>query len=395
LSANATLVTGATGFIGSLAVAALVADDQRPVVLPIRSSSSVENCRAQIRIGLSDRGVADRLADELMTLVTIVELPDVDRLMDLTAIIDHFYVDEIVHCAGCVDYFDTKELELANILLTTRLLEVARLWCVRRFIYMSTAFCSGYRSMSIPERLHPEPSSAEEPTEYTRTKRIAEWSVAESGVPFVIIRPSIVIGHSVTGVYRGKNYGLYQLWRAVEGLLCREYSPVWYHVAPRIPANFVHADSFQNALIAILSQKRPNDIIHLVSKDETSPTLRELCWKWANVYFPHEIHCFESIDDVPLRSLPIRHRRFLQVVAKNLEIAGHRWKFDDDKLRALRSTGLQFSDATLESIDRCQVQYISNSARIQDHMRIYGDNMGIRPQLIEMKSREVVDRSQL
>jgi nucleoside-diphosphate-sugar epimerase len=392
LSQNASLVTGATGFIGSLVVAALLAEERRQVVLPIRRIARAHECRTYIRTGLRDRGVPDWLEDELMTLVIIVELPDPDRLMELTGIAERYHVDEIVHCAGCVDYYDTKVLELANVRLTTKLLDAARSWSVSRFIFVSTAFCSGYRSLSIPERLHPEPSPAAEPTEYTRTKRVAEWRVAESGVPFVIIRPSIVIGHSVTGIYRGKNYGLYQLWRAVEGLLCREYSPVWYHVGPPNPANLIHADAFQNAVMAVRQHSGPDEIIHLVSRDATSPTLRELCWKWAHVYYPREIHCYTSIDDVPLSSLPARHRRFLQVIAKNLEIAGHRWKFDDDKLCLLRSKGLQFTDATLQTIDYCQSEYIRNSQRIQEHMRTYGGTMGIQPQLIGMKARELVYR---
>jgi len=43
----------------------------------------------------------------------------------------------------------------------------------------------------------------EDPTEYTRTKRNAEELVATSGVPYLILRPSIVIGDSRDGRYFG------------------------------------------------------------------------------------------------------------------------------------------------------------------------------------------------
>jgi nucleoside-diphosphate-sugar epimerase len=383
--ANATLVTGSTGFLGCLIAAALLHEERRPLLLPIRATAIAADCLAQIRLMLRDRCVPEQLENELMQLITIVELPALDRLSDLSLAVAALHVDEIVHCAGCVDYFDKQQLYVANIALTAGLLQAARSWDVRRFIFLSTAYCSGYRSESIPERLHPEPCEADEPTEYTRSKRIAEWRVADSGIPFLIIRPSVVIGHSRTGVYRGKNYGLYQLWRAVEGLLCREYSPIWYQVAPPAPLNFVHMDAFQTAFTGIYRSIPTDAIVHLVSNHEKSPTMREICWMWANIYCPEEIHCYARIDDVPLHSLPTRHRRFLQVVAKNLEIASHTWKFDADRLNGLREAGLHFVDTTLETVGCCQRQYIAQSTRIQEHMRRYAGRSGVPPRLIEMR----------
>jgi thioester reductase-like protein len=382
---SATLVTGSTGFLGCLVTAALLHEERRRLVLPIRSMARAEDCLAAIRIGLQDRHVSEELQNELLQLASVVELPSLDRLRELSQVAMRLGVDEIVHCAGCVDYFDTERLNQSNIALTDGLLTIARSWNAQRFVFLSTAYCSGYRSDTIPECLHPDPRDADEPTEYTRSKRVAEWRVAESGVPFIIIRPSVVIGHSVSGVYRGKNYGLYQLWRAVEGLLCREYSPIWYHVAPPVRTNFVHADAFQAGFTSIYRNTIENAIVHLVSQHESCPTMRELCWMWANIYCPKEIHCFATIDDVPFHSLPPRHRRFLQVVAKNLEIASHSWKFENNKLTELRGTGLEFADATLESIGRCQRRYISESPRIQEHIRKYACRSDQTPRILEVE----------
>jgi nucleoside-diphosphate-sugar epimerase len=384
VTANATLVTGSTGLLGSLVVGALLHEEGRRLLLPIRAIAATEDCLRQIRLVLRDRCVPTHLEDELMELITIVELPSLDQFSDLDLAATTLQVDEIVHCAGCVDYFDTQRLYLANIALTERLLVAARSWNVRRFIYMSTAYCSGYRLQSIPESLHPEPKQQDEPTEYTRSKRIAEWLIADSGIPFLIIRPSIVIGHSRTGVYRGKNYGLYQLWRAVEGLLCREYSPIWYHVASKTKINFLHLDAFESGFAGVYRGIPSGAIVHLVSDHEKGPTTLELSWMWAKVYWPKEIRCYASIDDVPLHALPVRHRRFLQVVAKNLEIAGHTWEFEADRLSVLRENGLSFVDTTLETVSACQRQYIAQSPRIQEHMRKYAGCSATEPQLVEI-----------
>lgn len=247
---QATLVTGASGFLGGLVTAALLAEERR-VLLLIRDIKAASNTLDRIQCALLDRGFVEQDANELLRLATVIELLPLERFRDLTNIPESAEIDEIAHCAGWIDYFDKRRLQDANIDLTSRLLGVAKIWSASRFLFLSTSYCAGYCTGIFPEQLHPDPLPSNEPTEYTRTKRIAEWSIASSGVPFVIIRPSIVIGDSRSGIYTGKNYGLYPMWRAIEGLLCREYAPVWSTVAPSVPVDFIHQGAFQNAFLGI------------------------------------------------------------------------------------------------------------------------------------------------
>jgi nucleoside-diphosphate-sugar epimerase len=380
----ATLLTGGSGFLGALTAAALLAEEAHSLVLPVRPGNSVVECKTRLKTALRDRGVANRDSDALMARVAVVDLPPLDRLGELDAVAARFQVDEIVHCAGCVDYFDKRRLQLANVELTARLLATARPWGLRRFIYISTAYCSGYRGGLIPERLHADPPAADEPTEYTRSKRAAEWCIAESGLPFVIIRPAVVIGDSRTGIYRGKNYGLYQLWRAFEGLLCREYAPVWHIVAPPAPVDFVHQDAFQTAFLGIYRSARPGAIVHLVGDPSQRPTLRDLVGQWAEVYWPREIHGYARVDDVPLASIPKWQRRFLVLAAKNFEIATHAWSFETAFMTQLRAAGLPFADATLATIAVGQKRYIAGSAAIEEHMRRFATRPGGPPRFVDM-----------
>jgi nucleoside-diphosphate-sugar epimerase len=376
-------LTGGSGFLGSLVAAVLLAQEKRSLLLALRPTSRPFDCKARIRIALLDRDIPAQKADELLRLVTIVTMPALDCFGDLDEVASSMEVDEIIHCAGCVDYFDKRRLELGNIELTSKLLEAAVRWKVHRFVYLSTAYCAGYRSDIIPERLHAAPPRALEPTEYTRSKRMAEWLIADSGVPFLIIRPSIVIGHARTGIYRGKNYGLYQMWRAIEGLLCREYSPIWHTVAPPVPLDFVHQDAFQIGFAGIYRNAAPNALVHLVADPATRPLMRDLFWQWAEVYWPVEIHSYACVDDVPLEAIPKRQRRFLEFAAKNFEIGSWHWNFETTFMDRLRATGLPFVDATLETIARCQRRYVEGSVTIQQHMRRYAGRPGGPPRLVE------------
>jgi nucleoside-diphosphate-sugar epimerase len=357
---------------------------QKRLVVPIRPKIAPSACFARIKAEILDLDVPEREAVELMRLLTIVELPSLDRLSDLDNLASSMRIDEVVHCAGCVEYFDKKRLQLANVELTCKLLDIARVWQVQRFIYLSTAYCAGYRSDPIPERLHPDPAPSDEPTEYTRSKRVAEWCIADSGVPFVIIRPSVVIGHSRTGRYTGKNYGLYQMWRAFEGLLCYEYYPIWHVIAPPARVDFVHQDAFQAAFLVIYGADSHKKIVHVVADQARQPTLRDLCWMWTKVYWPVEIHSYASIDDVPLRSIPARQRRFLELTAKNFEIAAHSWKFETTFMDTWRAAGGILPGTTLETISRCQRRYIEGSPRIREHIRRYANRPGGPPQLVDI-----------
>lgn len=379
-----TLLTGGNGFLGGLVSAALLEATHRRLVLPIRTTADARACRQHLVEALREfrghRGVA--LA-EVLSRVTIVALPADGRVdnLDRTAVRG---VDEIVNCAGCVDYFDERRLRDANIAYTGHLLRAARVLGVRRFVHTSTAFCAGYRSGMIPERLHSHPQPAEEPTAYTRSKRIAEHLVAASGIPYLIVRPSVVIGDSRTGKYTGKNYGLYQIWRAIEGLLCREYTPIWHTIAPPVPLNLVHQDAFQAAFIRGYQENSSDEIFHLVSDDSVAPTMRDLCRLWAEVYRPAEIHVYGSIDDVPLATLPRRQRRFLELGWKNFEIATQRWYFETTKMDQFRAEGLIFTDPTIETVARCQQRYIEQTPRILARMEQHrGRPEAYRVRLVE------------
>jgi nucleoside-diphosphate-sugar epimerase len=225
---GAVLLSGGTGFIGTLIAAVLLGREHRRVIAFVREGWQANDLVAQILPELGHDANLQEQA-EMFERLTILPMPATHELSEHARELNCLGVTEIVHCAGSMDYFNFAELEQTNVLLTNSMLDLARALHVERFVHISTAYSSGYIAGPVRERLHGEPAS--DPTEYTRTKRAAERRVAESGVPYLIVRPSVVIGDSRTGCYSGKQTGLFQYWRGWERLVFDHYRPEIHMVA--------------------------------------------------------------------------------------------------------------------------------------------------------------------
>ena len=367
LRQSAVLLTGATGFIGALIAAVLLGRETMPVVALVREGHDFEGLAARILPELEAEGRTMTL-DALRQRLTLVTLPASDDLNDAAQALRRLDIADVIHCAGCLDYFNDVELEKVNINLTRRMLDLTRNIGARRFTFISTAFSSGYVDGVVAERLHGSPKG--DPTSYTRTKREAEWLVAHSGIPYLIIRPSVVIGDSRSGRYSGKRYGLYQLWGGLERLLYDRYHPELHVVAPRKAFNFIHQDAFQNAFHSLFNHLTDGSIINLVSSGPDIPTVRDIWGLWLDTLgHPDRLHYYDHLGDVPLNAIHPRQRAFIMFASVNIEIAAHFWDFDTATLDQMKAAGLDFTDATLNTIARCQEEFLTSSSRLQHYLR--------------------------
>jgi hypothetical protein len=276
------------------------------------------------------------------------------------------HVDEIVHCAGCLDYQNEARLQEANVFFTAHLLLLVRRLKLRRFVHFSSAYASGFVEAPVPESALPEPSA--DPTVYTRSKRHAERLVANSGVPFVILRPSILIGDSTNGRYTGKRYGLVQQWASLAELTCDAPQAEFHAVVSDAPLNLLHQDAFCAAFKAAHRWLPDGAFAHLVSDAATAPTLRQLWALWFELTQPARVHFHTALAEVPMRSIPPRQRAYLNFARINLSIATHRWPFDSGWLDLLRAKGLVLSDATLDSVRVCQQRFAADSPIMQRYL---------------------------
>jgi nucleoside-diphosphate-sugar epimerase len=362
-SEGAVLLTGATGFLGTLVAAVLLGRERRRVVALVRKGRQVADLAARIRVELEDDGQPRDEAETFGRLTTLA-LPPLDRLAEALPALERLGVTEIVHCAGSLDYFNRAELELANIQLTARMLELARRLRIARFTFISTAYSSGYVDGPVAERLHADPTK--DPTEYARTKREAERLVAASGVPYLIVRPSVVIGHSRTGRYSGKPNGLYQYWTGWERLLLDHYRPETHMVAPLLPVDFVHQDAFQNAFQAAFRQLAPGAVFNLTGDTSKAPTVRALCNMWLAVIGPPErLYYYDHLSEVPLDRIHPRQRLFLMFASVNMGISAHRWAFETATMDRFKRDGMDFADATAQTLAICQARFMNASPRLR------------------------------
>jgi hypothetical protein len=179
-------------------------------------------------------------------------------------------------------------------------------------------------------------------------------------VPFVIIRPSVVVGNSRDGRYSGKRYGIYQLWYAAERFMGGRYPPVIYAVTPPNRLHVLHQDAFQAGFLACYRHLPAGRFVHLVSREEGLPTLRDLYHLWLGRLAPSSVlRCYDRLEEVPLDEMDSQQRLWLEFTSVNHQIASHSWSFETRSLDDLASRGLEIAHATLQTLAVCQEHFLS------------------------------------
>src|SRR6202789_914876 len=217
---GAVLLTGATGFLGMDALACLIErggeEDQVAVLIRARDDAG-----AQQRL----REVLARLYDEPPAAAKRVRAVRGDLLepgLGLSAedrrwLIDS--VERIVHCAASISFeLPLEEARAINVRGVERVLGLARAIAaggtLRRIVHVSTAYVSGRHAGEFLEQ--DLDVGQEFRNTYERSKHEAERLLrGADDLPPAAARPSIVVGHSVSGWTSALNV-LYWPMRAVE-----------------------------------------------------------------------------------------------------------------------------------------------------------------------------------
>jgi nucleoside-diphosphate-sugar epimerase len=179
------LVTGASGFVGRAVAAALAAQGDE-VHAAVRTSADAANDGTP--------------APAFPHGITIVRHGDLGGPVDWTALLCG--IDAVVHLAGIAHAgpdIAEERYDRVNHRATAALAAASRDAGVARFVFVSSirAQTGPAADQVVSERDAPRPTDA-----YGRSKLAAERAVAQSGVPFTILRPVLVYGPSVKGNLR-------------------------------------------------------------------------------------------------------------------------------------------------------------------------------------------------
>ncbi len=261
---GATLLTGATGFLGMDALARLIerGGEGEPIVVLIRAR---DEAGAQQRL----RDVIARLYDEPPAAAKRVRVVRGDLLEpglglstgDRRWLIGS--VGQIVHCAASISFelplLQAREINVRGV---ERMLELAREIAaggtLRRMVHVSTAYVSGRHAGRFGEQ--DLDVGQEFRNTYERSKHEAERLLRRAeDLPLAVARPSIVVGHSASGWTSAFNV-LYWPMRAFERGLLEEVPAREDSIVDFVPVDYV-----TDGILALLDDDAATGTYNLVA----------------------------------------------------------------------------------------------------------------------------------
>jgi nucleoside-diphosphate-sugar epimerase len=268
---NLHFVTGGTGFVGSCLILELLAQSDAKVLCLVRQGGMDARDRLHgMLMGLAaaydyPTTLMEQIPDRCIPVMGDVTFP-LCGVQDVPSGVTHFW-----HSAASLRYENryADEIFSTNTNGTANALEIARKMKAGFFGYISTAYVVGTRQGTIRE----EPvSNVENNNLYEQSKVYSEkMLLAQSDIPVLIFRPSIVIGHSRTMIafnFSGM-YGFLRkvfqfkriLERAQAGIGEREQ--VRIKLDPNVPSNLIPVDIVSREAVRIGLSGAPPAVYHL------------------------------------------------------------------------------------------------------------------------------------
>ena len=269
-------VTGATGFLGQQFIRDVLRCSELKVTALSRSRKGVPFDQ---RLPFDCTASADRLS----FVEGDVQLENLGLSEDQRHALA-VSVDEVWHLAAVTSFDEIlREKTFAvNLDGTKRVLEFAKtVTGLQSFNHVSTAYVSGDRGYpeTVDEQLNARPDRFRNP--YDESKFEAEQQVADSGLPYQIFRPSIVLGETVSGRCDGQTvYNIAKMVRLAKTLGeqdCDAKGLPHDHHSFRVVANLDAAKNMipvdtVNHLMLNIRASRPDtgSIFHLTHPEPTS-----------------------------------------------------------------------------------------------------------------------------
>lgn len=205
LKPEVVLLTGVTGLVGSSVIVALVKSKANlRFVCLVRSSGGIsakDRAHYALREECEFEGCPE-LYEEVVRRVSIID-------GDMTTIDEGIFegndllkdVRKVFHCAADVNLGKdpTGRVYRVNYEGTRNIVNLAKALCVKELHYVATAYVAGRQTGVVFEEAQC-PACFNNPYEESKCK--AENLVRESGIPYTIYRPAIIVGRKIDGRIR-------------------------------------------------------------------------------------------------------------------------------------------------------------------------------------------------
>ncbi len=267
--------TGATGFLGRNLLGALLRETRDDYLVLIRSEKSRE---------IIERHVPADSLDRIIYVMGGLRRPGFGLApgdADLLKQCDTFW-----HLAASTSFNDRDRDMLLEINVdgTKAVLEAARkARNLNKVYYMGTAFVAGNNPGPIAQDELPPNNGFKNC--YEETKYLAEAEVHKSGLPCVILRPSIVLGDSVNGDCQGETRMVYGYILGIHHALCTHlggngaFAEHWNNSGlpnsiqlrlvghPQTTKNFICIDQCISAILSIVRNDQEKKVYNLASRN--------------------------------------------------------------------------------------------------------------------------------
>jgi len=280
-------ITGGTGFLGTELISQLIRLKDPGIVIHVlvRAANEEEACHRLRAAWQHDSLLCKKIGTQIFPVTGDLT----DRHLGLTKKAWMGLRDEITlifHCGAQISFQeDADALAAVNVGGTKHVLAFAsHVPNLKRFIHISTAYVAGQKSGRITEE---EPAGTTFSSLYEKSKARAEKMVRESGLPFAICRPGMIVGNSRTGRVKSFNTIYYVLKLYLLGGL--RVLPI----DPQQGLNLVPVDYVAGAVMQIgFSDDACGKTFHLTCPDTLQPQVGELTQyvrQWAKDHLAVEL----------------------------------------------------------------------------------------------------------
>jgi len=297
------LVTGATGFLGGALASRLIETPRwDDVLLMVRARNSEEGVSRVIESLKRFEVLADLFARVRPSQILCGDLLQVDAFASDPRLAE---VTDVVNCSAVTSFGRSTQIHKVNVDGTLAFAEALMARAkLRRFIHVGTAMSCGLNAANPVAESDAFPENAEHAVSYTESKLESEKRLRRiPGLPLVVVRPSIIVGHSRLGCRPSASiYWVFRIGIALECFLCDFDTKI-----DVVPVDYC-ADIILRMLDATVLRET---LYHLSAGPEHSSSFREIDRAIAGSLGRSPMSHFRKVDIAFLKSMSDRFPELL------------------------------------------------------------------------------------